>query len=646
MSRLALILSFLLYCCFVSAQNDPVLFTVEGVPVHVSEFDYIYSKNSGKNTDYSMESLKEYLDLYVKFKLKVQKAKDLKMDTIPALQQELAGYRKQLAKSYLTDKEVTEQLIKEAYERMKKDVELQQILIKINPVANRSGQEKTKEKADMIYNLLKEGKSFESLASKYSQDRFTNTKKGYLGYKTALFPNNFYNLETAAYETPKGKFSAPVKTEIGYHILKVKNIRDARGEMEVAHILIRKKSQRKQNSNAQLAIDSIYTKLTNGADFSELARLYSEDKSSADKGGYIGFFGINKYEKAFEDTAFGIMKDGSYSQPVESSVGWHIIKRISKKPFPTYEEARKTLRAKVQRDGRYKQATNSLVQNIKKSNDFSENKKVLTKWIEKVNSSIFKYNWNPTFNSEDVLFSFGKKEYTNQDFMNFVQKNARRRIQMEVKGPQNAIKTLYRDFVEHSAIKHEETQLEKKYPEFKALMREYEEGILLFEVTKNNVWDKASKDTVGLRNYYDNHQNNYTWKERAKVKKYTVNSTDKKLLKKFAKKAKCKSPDWLKNKYGDIFTVSDETLERGSKELTGMKFRKKTSSQPSIDEKSGRATIISIYELLPAAKKTLKEAKGYVEANYQDQLEREWVSSLRSQYKVVVDENVLKSLVK
>lgn len=646
MIRLALILSFLIYSCFVFAQNDPVLFTVEGKPVHVSEFDYIYSKNSGKKTDYSIENLQEYLDLYVKFKLKVQKARDLKMDTIPALKQELAGYRKQLAKSYLTDKEVTEQLIREAYERMKKDVELQQILIKINPVANISGQEKTKEKVDMVYNLLKEGKSFESLASKYSQDRFTNTKKGNLGYKTALFPNGFYNLETAAYTTPKGKFSEPIKTKIGYHILKVKDIRDARGEMEVAHILIRKKSQRKQNSTPKLTIDSIYAKLSDGADFSKLARIYSEDKSSAKNGGYIGFFGINKYEKSFEEAAFSLSKDGSFSKPIESSVGWHIIKRISKKPFPTYEEARKTLRAQVQKDGRYKQATNSLVENIKKSNGFKENKKTLKKWIEKVNSSLFKYDWNPKNNPEDVLFSFDGKQYTNEDFISYIQKNARRRIQMEVQGPQNAIKSLYKDFVEHSAIRHEETQLEKKYPEFKALMREYEEGILLFEVTKNNVWDKASKDTIGLRNYYNNHQNNYTWKERAKVKKYNISSTDKRLLKKFARKAKCKSEDWLRNKFGDIFTVSDEIFERGNKEISGMKFRKKTCSDPTINKKSGRATIVSIYEILPSAKKTLKEAKGYVEANYQDQLEREWVSSLKNQYNVVINQGVLKSLVK
>lgn len=646
MSRFAIILSFVLSCYFANSQSDPVLFTVEGVPVHVSEFDYIYSKNSGKNTDYSEKSLQEYLDLYVKFKLKVQKAKELKMDTIPALKQELAGYRKQLAKSYLTDKEVTEQLIREAYERMKKDVELQQILIKINPIANKSGQEKTKEKVDMIYNQLIQGKSFESLASKYSQDRFSNTKKGYLGYKTALFPKGFYNLETAAYETPIGKFSKPIKTEIGYHILKVKNVREARGEMEVAHILIRKKSQRKQNSDAKLAIDSIYTKLKSGADFSQLARDYSEDKSTAKNGGYIGFFGINKYERVFEDGAFSIKNDGEYSAPIESSVGWHIIKRISKKAFPSFEEARKKLRAQVQRDSRYKQATQSLVQDIKKTNDFKENKETFTKWLEKVNSSLFKYNWKPKNEPTDVLFSFGEKKYTNEDFINYIQKNARRRIQMEVKGPQNAIKTLYDEFVEHSAIKHEETQLEKKYPEFKALMREYEEGILLFEVTKNNVWDKASKDTVGLRKYYDDHKNNYTWKERAKVKRYNINSTDKKLLKKFARKAKCKSEDWLKNKYGDIFSVTEEVYERGSKELAGMKFRKKSNSVPAIDEKSGKATFIAIYDLLPSARKTLKEAKGYVEANYQDKLEKEWVSSLKTQYDVQINQDVLKSLIR
>lgn len=645
----------LLTCCFLyvfsafgqpESQEDPVLFTVEGNPVHISEFDYIYSKNTGKDTDYSEASLREYLDLYVKFKLKVQRAKELKMDTIPSLMKELDGYRKQLAKSYLTDKEVTNRLIDEVYERSKKDVSISHVLFALPSQPTQDQIDKAYRKAAEVRLEVKDGLSFDDAVQKYTEDKLSKNNAGSLGYLTAMFPSGFYELENAAYALDKGEVSDPVRTKLGIHLVRLDDTREARGEMEVAHILVRKKSQRRVNSDPKSKIDSLYQMLESGMDFTDLARSKSEDKASASNGGYIGYFGINRFEKAFEEASFGLMKDGDYSKPFETSAGWHIVKRISKKKPPTYEDAKKIMKAQVLKDPRYNKATLSMVDRIKDDASFTENTKALKQFSSNLDKTFFSYKWKGVDQNDETLFTFGDKKYSVSDFAQYAKSNTRSRLRMDELPIPDAVSKLYKEFVDESAIKFEEKQLEEKYPEFKSIMREYEEGILLFEVTKINVWDKASQDTTGLKAFYEANKSNYMWKERAKTKTYVLKTTDEKVIKKFAKKAKKKSPEWLKEKFGDIFTYTQGLYERGSRDVSGVKFANKSISSPMVDTKKGTTKLIKIDEVIPPALKTLAEARGYIEADYQDKLEKEWVSNLRKKYKVVTNEEVLKSLMK
>ncbi|HHH53867.1 MAG TPA: peptidyl-prolyl cis-trans isomerase, partial [Bacteroidetes bacterium] len=278
-------------------SNDETLFTVGGEKVPVSEFLYIYQKNLGDKADFSEKSLKEYLDLYIKFKLKVKKAKDMKLDQSPAFKNEMKGYREQLAKSYLVDKEVSEKLIKEAYDRMQKDLSVSHILISTGP-ANRD-EAKAKDKINKIYNELKNGASFSDLAKKYSNDKYSKNDGGNLGWVTAMLPNGFYEFENQIYSLKKGEFSQPFRSKFGYHIVKLNDERPARGEIEASHILVRDKIKGKPVPDAKNKIDSIYNKLKAGENFVQLARKYSQDDKTAAKGGYLGFFGINKYDQTF-----------------------------------------------------------------------------------------------------------------------------------------------------------------------------------------------------------------------------------------------------------------------------------------------------------------------------------------------------------
>ena len=651
-SHLLFIALFIFGLNCLSAQEDPILFSVEGNPVHLSEFQYIYNKNNGKEANYLEASVKEYLDLYVKFKLKVQKAKDMKLDTIVALQKELEGYRKQLANSYLTDKEVMETLIKEAYDRQSNDVHVKHILLNVNEKAPEHSVAAIQDRANKIHARLVKGESFEKLANTLSNDRNSANKGGDIGYINAMLPNGFYDVENAVYTLKKGEFSEPVRSKLGFHIIKRLDSRPSRGEMEVAHILLRKKKNGKPVPNVKNQIDSIYSDLLGGASFGEAAKTYSDDKASKMKGGVIGTFGINRYEKSFEDVAFAIENDGEIAEPVESTIGWHIIKRISKAPKLEYDKAKRKLQARIMKDSRFEIAKQSMIERIKGDAKFKENNGGLDNFISMLDESFYSYQWKVPNLMDEVLFQFGPmNKYSSSDFAEYCKKNNRVRLRMDKTAPiDQSVRDMYATYVNEKALAYEEQNLENKYPEFKSLMREYDEGILLFEATKIIVWDKAGTDTIGLNAFYEKHKNDYEWKERATVHNYTVNSLDEKLIKKIRKYAKRKSPADVLQK----FNATDSTLvqytqnvyERGHKELAGYKFKKKSLSLVEKNERKKQVEFKKIASIQARTLKTMREARGYIVADYQDYLEKQWVNKLRNSYDIKINDEVLNSIIK
>ena len=636
------------------AKQDPVLFTVENTPVHQSEFNYIYTKTNGDNADFSKKSLDEYLDLYVKFKLKVQRAKDMQLDTIPALQQELEGYRKQLANSYLVDKEVTERLTREAYDRSLKDVNISHIMIAMQPNATPKDTAAAFQKIKMIKKKLDGGANFAAVAKESSDDQSAKQNGGNIGFITSMLPNGFYNLETAGYNTPVGKISNIIRTAAGYHVVKSEGVREARGQIVAAHILIRKAKEDK-GAAAKAKIDGIYKSLQGGESFEALARTTSEDKLSSAKGGSLGSFGINKYERSFEDAAFGIEKEGDYSKPIETSIGWHILKLISRKPVEDYDTAKRKLAQKIQRDSRYTIAQDAMVSRIKNDAGYKPNNSVLKKFAASAGDQFTTHRWKPaTTKSAETIFSFADgTKYTLADFEDFCQKKSRDRMRMARGGSvEDAVNKLYEDFVKESCMSYEERQLEVKYPEFKSLMREYEEGILLFEATKILVWDKASQDSTGLKSYYEKYNDNkkYMWKERAEVSFYALQKEQASQLSKLRKYAAKSNPKKVLSKYnkkGKFLTQRSEIYEKGkNKVLDKMEWKVGNVSPIEINKKDGSSNFMKIEKVIPTTPKTLKEARGYVVADYQDHLEKEWVEELRKTYKVEINQKVFDSMIK
>lgn len=649
-----LVAAFVLSTFSLTAQDDPTLFTVGDTPVNVSEFQYIYSKTNGEKADFSKASLEEYLDLYTKFKLKVKRAKDMKLDTIPSLNQELQGYRRQLADSYLMDKEVMERLTEEVYERKKQDVDISHILVTVPKNATPKQEAAALEKIKAAKRAIEGGKSFAEAALEFSEDKNAKKNYGRLGYVTALFPNGYYELETAAYNLPLKEVSAPVRTSAGFHIVKVFDRRPARGEVEIKHILRRVNKGKVPKRFPKTVIDSIYTELGKGGDFEALARKESQDRASASKGGYVGVFGINKYEKAFEDAAFSLLNDGDFSEPFETSAGWHIAKRVSKKDLADYNIERARLQNQVKKDARYQEARQAMITRIQEEGNLRRNDVNYNEFVSSLDSNFTSFKWKPT-PSEKPLFNLGDDYVmTIGDFGDYLAKTSRKRLSLvRSKGVDKTVSTLYNEFLEEKTLAYEERQLEAKYPEFRNLMREYEEGILLFEATKMLVWDKASQDTTGLKKFFaSSDKNKYQWKDRVRTTTYKVDAKYGDIAEKIRQYAKDHTPQEVKAKFNTaearvVKVMEEKTYEKGrNKDIDAMKWKANTTSFVKISPKDKSRTFVKVEEVLPAGQKTLSEARGYVVADYQDYLEKQWVEQLRKDYSVKVNQKVFKGLIK
>ena len=650
--KLFLSLALVLSALTLSAQkDDDVLFTVDNEPVTVGEFRYIYGKTNGDAASYDEESVKEYLDLYERFKLKVARARTMGLDTVKALQRELEGYRRQLADNYLVDKQVTNRLVEELYERRKTDIEFSHILLKFKG--------KTPSPADtlFIYNRALTAKrnltaaNFATTAKNISEDKFSAARGGRIGYLNAPFPKGMHRLEAALYGAAVGEVVGPVRTSLGYHLAVKTDTRPARGEMEVGHILVRK-PEGTENMPVPAQLEAARKMLANGEDWAAVAARVSEDGKTKDNGGYLGFFGINKYEPAFEDAAFALTEDGQVSPIVESAAGFHLIRRISHRGVQPLNESRPLLEAKVKADSRFDEAKKQMLREIRTKAGVKENKDVFGRFAAGlVDSTFLNFRWKPSADVEKTPLLVIGNEYKVglEQFQESLRKDSRKRVSMGRQGNSATVATaLYEEWVDKQLMTYAESRLEQDFPEFAALMREYREGILLFEATKLEVWDKASEDTTGLKAFFAKNRDDYQWEERAAVSKYVINDKaglDHNEILFFAKE---NGLDATLDKFGRAnIEASTDNYELGRlKELGGLQPKPGNTTAVSKDIRKGVSTFYKVEELLPARKKELNEARGYVIADYQDQLEREWVEKLRKRYPVKINKKVLAKLIK
>jgi peptidyl-prolyl cis-trans isomerase SurA len=635
-------------------DKSAVIFTVANEPVTVGEFEYVYTKNNINNqADYSEKSLTDYLNLYENFRLKVKEAEALHLDTIKTLKDELEGYRKQLAKSYLTDKEITDQLIQEAYNRSKQEVNVSHILIGCDENANPADTLAAYKKALEFRARLEKGEDFAKLAKesadKYKGDPSAKDNGGLIGWFTVF--QTVYPFESTAYNLKPGQISAPVRTQFGYHIVKLNNIRPAQGEIHVAHILVKfgEKATDADKAAVKSKIDSIYALISSGKITWEAAvTAFSEDRTSKNKKGELQWFGVGRMMPEFETAAFELKKDGDISKPVKTTYGWHILKRLEKRDLAPFSEVKNDFKKKVERDSRSSVAKTKLVDRIKKENNFSEipaNRKAFFGAIDSAHIANGFHKDSVKF-SDATLFVLAGKTYSTTELADYIQKVAKKR---KDKNKDGLLNEYYDGFVTQKCLDYEESQLEKKKPEFANLMKEYRDGILLFELTDRQVWGKATKDTLGLQSFFDANKTHYMWKDRADAEIF--NSTDTKIAEEARKMAqKGKSAEEIQSKLNKEGSRSKVSVISGKYEKGQYDVVDKTNwvkgLTPVTKLNDSSYQFIFIKDIVKPEPKTLKEAKGYAVSDYQEYLEKKWLADLRNKYTINVNQAVFKSLIK
>ncbi len=630
----ALIIPQFLVLC---QQDDPVLFLIDDNPVQTSEFLYIYNKNNPGTNDLNNSSVREYLDLYKNFKLKVHHARQLKMDTIVRLTTELAGYREQLASTYLSDNSVMGRLAAEAYDRMKQEAEVSHILIKLERNPSYTDTLQAYRQASKIYRDIMDGTmDFGESAKQFSQDKKNKELGGYIGYIKAILPKGYYSLESVIYNLTPGNISNPVRSPRGYHLIKLHSFRVARPEVEIAHIFVKKNKKSDDQSEAERKINDMHHRLTRGVSFEEMAVKESQDDSNARKGGRIGFLKTGQYEPEFENAAHALTEDGQISEPVETRVGFHIIKRLGVKEQQSFNDSRRRLENTLRRTEREELARKAMIDRIMTEENLVIDQANKNAMFNLVSKEFFSYQWKkPNVPQDQTLLSFGNGiTKTTDDFLIYLVKHPKERNRLKSRKRGHALTTLFDNYISEVCLELEKSQLEMKHPEFAALMREYEEGILLFEITKENVWDRASSDTVGLRQYFNSHKSAYNYPEQLEVTTYTISNSSTKKAKKIAKQIKKQDNDALKLAYPNM-PQENKAIDRTDKNQGQYAWKKGKLSKLKPLGNSGTAfTISKTMNLIPQKPKALEECRGYVIADFQEELEKNWIVELRKLYRV------------
>jgi peptidyl-prolyl cis-trans isomerase SurA len=611
-------------------KKQQVLFSVNKAPTYTDEFAYLYKKNhQNKPDDFTEPKINEYLTLFTNFKLKVAEARAMGLDTTAKFRKEYKTYREDLKKPYRAEPDALDKLTKETYEHLSQEIRASHILINLKPDAFPADTLASYNKIVDIKKRILAGEDFEKLARELSEDPSAKYNGGDLGYFTAM--QMVYPFEKEAYLTSKGQLSNIVRTRFGYHLIKVIDKKPARGEVEVSHILLRTGTG--DDAKIKNKAFDVFDQLKAGRSWDELCKEHSEDGNTKDTGGRLRAFGVGALASVpeFEATAFALQKPGDVSDPFQSSVGWHIVRLEKRIPLPPYLELEPSLKKRVARDERLQISQQALATKRRKDfgfNEVEENKKVLFAFAD---STLTMGKWEYKGRKEllpQKLFALLDKDYTVADFVNYV----RQTQTASGMTPEAYISQLYNFFVDESINMVEEEKLKAEKPEFKNLLTEYREGILFFEIMEKEIWNKASEDSLGQRKYYQSHLDKYKAGDRLEARIFST--PDKNLIEEFKKKVAAgdtlKAEDLKKFKSVQPF----RNYEKGESKAIDKVSWAAGLHEAEIDK---MFYLVEVARLVAPGTKSFEEARASIISDYQNELEKNWLVTLRKKYPVAVN---------
>lgn len=622
-----------------SQDKDEVLLKVNEEPILASEFLRVYNKNLDLVKDESQKDIDGYLKLFTEYQLKLQEAKRLKLHEDEKYLREFARYQKQLIQNYISENEVTDALVKEAYDRSNLDINASHILVRLDATEKDTLSAYNKV-LELRNRALNEGYETVQKEMHDGQNIFLED----LGYFSAF--KMVYDFETEAYNTPVGEISMPFRTQFGYHVVFVKDKRKSKGTLTAAHIMVNLNPE-DSLSNPEERIKDIYKKLNQGESFESLAKQFSDDKSSARNGGKLMPFKSGQLSSIeFEDIAFGLKNNGDVSAPFKTAFGWHIVKRIDLKPVESFEDVKSTIEQQVKRDSRSKLINEAMVNKLKEKYTITYNPEAKAYFTSIINEGFHNRSWvlPEDLKKEQNVFIINDKSVTYEDFGIHLE-NAQRIYAGRKMPASTIIEQEFEKFFEKSIFQYREDNLETENSEYANILSEYRDGLLLFDLMEKEVWNKASKDTLGLKDYYNTHQSNYQWDDRVEVLIASFADKDNmKSIRKMMKKGK--SEEEIKNKLNKgkkqnvIFTKG--TFNSNNPILPAEFQVKKGVSD--VYEHNEAYHIIDVKKVLPAGLKTFEEAKGSVINDYQAELETNWINDLYERFEVEVNQDVLNKI--
>lgn len=625
-----------------SGKEDQTLFQLGDESYGLKAFDYYFLKNSDEPTaDSAKIKVNEYLDLYVKFRLKVKEAVALGQDQTPEFKEEFETYRKQLAEPYLMQTKVNDEMVAEAYARMQEEVAASHILIKSDGQSNPEDTLKAYNKALNIKKRIENGEDFAQLAAAESDDPSAKQNGGYLGYFSAL--QMVYPFENAVYLNKAGDIVGPVKTRFGYHIIEIKEKRPARGEVLAAHIMIRTKPDSASVIAARDKAYSIYENLQNGADWNEQCKLYSDDIRTKNQNGKLQWFGTGNLVPEFENAAFGLQKIGDISAPIQTRFGWHIIKLLDKKGVPPLDEIKADLESKISRDTRAADKNSTALAKLRATQQFKLDESARQALVAQFDSSLLEAKWNYVDTNpalSKVLFTTNSVNYTYENFFDFVIEKQKRR---KLTSLPDYVSQLYNQFEEKSIFDEELKLIEANNYDYQMVLDEYRSGILLFNLMEKEVWNKAMVDSVGLEQFYEkNKKRNYKMAEHAVIRRFV--SKDSVVLQSVSDQlSKTNSElDSLFNSQEPLtLQTFEEKIEKGKNEWLNDHW----TVGHSIQGGENYLTLWVVESIQPDGFKPLKDIRGLVISDYQNELEEQWLKTLSKKYPMKLNRSVLKSYI-
>lgn len=636
------VLTLFLFSCS-TKHSEIIVGKFNDDKITMAEFEKAYSKNAGSYERASKDSLsnyKNFAELYMNFRMKLKDAYDRGYDKDKALLDELNDYKKKVGSTYIQEKYLVEPNIKEMYERRKTEIRASHLMIRPE---QSGGDEAARQLAQSLLDTIKSGlKTFEELVPVYSQDQFSKNKGGDIFYFTAgQLPFEF---EDACYKTPKDSiYPEVVRTKFGYHIIKVTDKKPRIPKIHAAHILVSfTNAEGKVDSAAAKAkIDSVLAKLKAGGDFAELAKEYSDDTGTKDKGGDLGFFERRMMVQPFDEAAFKL-EPGQISDVVETQFGYHIIKLLEKGEIPPFEQDKENLKNILKRL-RYQDIYNNYVNNLKKENNFTVNENVFDLIIENSDSILIGADY-PHLDKvgDEVIYSYANVKQTFAPFYDRMKKDT------EFTGKRfdkNIINKAVTKYSNDEIIEFKAMGLDTVDAQFAELMEDYKNGIFIFKLQEDEVWNKVEIDSVRLLEFYEKTKENYKWPDRVAFTEIWVRNDS--LAKHYYNLLKDGKADFdslaknterfgMKEKGGryDLTPVNNSELSKKANEL------KNIGDFTEVFSQAGGYCILRLDAKDPARLKTFEEARAEVTGAFQEaeskSLENEYISSLKKKYQPVI----------